>query len=46
MGDQTEYLLANTPEARQQLKHIKQLLASNEQENIELAYALLGGGGV
>lgn len=46
MSDQAGYLLSNTPEARQQIKHIKQLLGSEEQENIELAYALLGGGGV
>lgn len=46
MSDQTNYLLKDTPEAHAQFAHIKALLKSQEPENIELAYALLGGGGV
>lgn len=46
MADHHKYLLQKTPDALQQLAHIKTLLQSKQQANVYLAFELLKGGGL
>ena len=46
MANHQKYLLQNTPDAQQQLIHIKTLLQSKQSSNLYLAFELLRGGGL
>lgn len=46
MANHHKFLLQNTPEAQQQLAHIKTLLQSKQTANLHLAFELLKGGGL